>query len=108
VRVSGLRRELIHTLTHTHASHSANDKKIFESAYSASYSPSKEILQECYDEVKCGNEIRSVIMQNERVISGKGVIGKIDGTDAWVTGEKVRANREDDKIPLNPFTAGGE
>jgi len=78
---------------------SANDKKIFESAYSASYSPSKEILQECYDEVKCGNEIRSVIMQNERVISGKGVIGKIDGTDAWVTGEKVRANREDDKIP---------
>ena len=47
-------------------------------------------------------------MQNERVISGKGVIGKIDGTDAWVTGEKVRANREDDKIPLNPFTAGGE
>ncbi|GMH89553.1 hypothetical protein TL16_g11493, partial [Triparma laevis f. inornata] len=84
----------------------ADDKKIFETAYSASYSPSKEILQECYDEVRCGNEIRSVIMQNERVNSGKGLIGKIDGTDTWQVGERVRANRDDDKIPLNPFTAG--
>ncbi|GMI21618.1 hypothetical protein TeGR_g8648, partial [Tetraparma gracilis] len=85
---------------------SADDKKIFEKAYSASYSPSKEILQECYDEVKCGNEIRSVIMQNERVMSGKGQVGKIDGTETWQVGERVRAARVDDKIPLNPFTAG--
>jgi len=85
---------------------SAEDKKIFETAYSASYSPSKEILQECYDEVKCGNEIRSVIMQNERVMSGKGQVGKIDGTETWLVGEKVRANRDESKIPLNPFTAG--
>ena len=46
-------------------------------------------------------------MQNERVISGKGVIGKIDGTDAWVTGEKVRANREDDKITKVTFLSLG-
>ena len=85
---------------------SAGDKAIFEKAYSASYSPAKEILQECYDEVKSGNEIRSVIMQGDRVNSGKGFIGKIDGTDAWVTGEQVRASRDEDKIPLNPFTAG--
>jgi len=85
---------------------SPDDKKIFETAYSASYSPSKEILQECYDEVACGNEIRSVIMQGDRVNSGKGFIGKIDGTDTWKVGEKVRAQRDDDKIPLNPFTAG--
>jgi len=85
---------------------SGEDKEIFERAYSASYGPSKEILQECYDEVKSGNEIRSVIMQGDRVNSGKGFIGKIDGTDAWVTGEKVRENRDEDKIPLNPFTAG--
>jgi ketol-acid reductoisomerase len=86
----------------------AADKKIFQTAYSASYSPAKEILQECYDEVKCGNEIRSVIMQNERVMSGKGLIGKIDGTVTWQVGEKVRANRpaDESKIPLNPFTAG--
>ena len=76
----------------------ADDKKVFETAYSASYSPSKEILQECYDEVACGNEIRSVIMQNERVNSGKGLIGKIDGTNTWQVGEKVRASRDDDKV----------
>ncbi|GMI37240.1 hypothetical protein TrCOL_g9610 [Triparma columacea] len=82
------------------------DKEVFETAYSASYGPSKEILQECYDEVACGNEIRSVIMQGDRVNSGKGFIGKIDGTDTWKVGEKVRASRDDDAIPLNPFTAG--
>jgi ketol-acid reductoisomerase len=31
---------------------------------------------------------------------------KIDGTDTRVVGEKVRASRDEDKIPLNPFTAG--
>ena len=60
----------------------ADDKKIFETAYSASYSPSKEILQECYDEVRCGNEIRSVIMQGDRVNSGKGFIGKVRREEA--------------------------
>ena len=51
---------------------SSKDKKTFEQAYSASYSPAKTVLQECYDDVACGNEIRSVIMQGDRVNSGKG------------------------------------
>jgi ketol-acid reductoisomerase len=33
-------------------------------------------------------------------------VGKIDGTDTWKVGEKVRAECDEDKIPLNPFTAG--
>jgi ketol-acid reductoisomerase len=33
-------------------------------------------------------------------------MGKIDGTEMWRTGEKVRARRDESKIPLNPFTAG--
>ena len=33
-------------------------------------------------------------------------VGKIDGTYTWKVGEKVRASRQEDKIPLNPFTAG--
>ena len=45
-------------------------------------------------------------MQNERVESGKGQVGKIDGTETWQVGEKVRAARDESKIPLNPFTAG--
>jgi len=80
------------------------DKKIFETAYSASYKPAKEILQEIYDEVSSGNEIRTVIMHGDRI--DKYPVGKIDGTDTWILGEKVRAERDEDKIPLNPFTAG--
>jgi len=81
------------------------DKKIFQEAYSASYLPAKEILQEIYDEVSSGNEIRTVIMQGERVAT-KYPVGKIDGTYTWQIGEKVRAERDEDSIPLNPFTAG--
>ncbi|GKY95796.1 hypothetical protein MPSEU_000540300 [Mayamaea pseudoterrestris] len=80
------------------------DKKVFEKAYSASYLPAKEILQEIYDEVSSGNEIRTVIMHGKRL--DKYPVGKIDGTDTWKVGEKVREAREEDKIPVNPFTAG--
>jgi len=80
------------------------DQKVFQEAYSASYLPAKEICQEIYDEVSSGNEIRTVIMQGERV--QKYPVGKIDGTHTWQIGEKVRATRDEDSIPLNPFTAG--
>jgi len=80
------------------------DKEVFKQAYSASYMPSKEILQEIYDEVSSGNEIRTVIMQGKRI--NKFPVGKIDGTDTWLVGEKVRAERDEENIPLNPFTAG--
>merc|ERR1711957_697883 len=81
-----------------------DDKETFKQAYSASYLPSKEILQEIYDEVSSGNEIRTVIMQGKRI--NKFPVGKIDGTDTWKVGEKVRAERDEENIPLNPFTAG--
>ena len=83
---------------------SDNDKKVFEQAYSASYMPAKEILQEIYDEVASGNEIRTVIMHGARL--DKFPVGKIDGTDTWIVGEKVRASRDEENIPMNPFTAG--
>jgi len=80
------------------------DKTTFQNAYAASYKPAKEILQEIYDEVASGNEIRTVIMHGER--TEKYPVGKIDGTFTWQVGEKVRADRDEDNIPLNPFTAG--
>jgi len=83
---------------------SADDKATFQTAYSASYKPAKEILQEIYDEVSSGNEIRTVIMHGARL--DKYPVGKIDGTDTWKVGEKVRASRDEENIPLNPFTAG--
>merc|ERR1719276_265719 len=83
---------------------SEDDKKKFETAYSAAYLPCKEIMAEMYDEVASGNEIRSVVMHGNRL--GEFPIGKIDNTVTWKVGEKVRAARKEDEIPLNPTTAG--
>lgn len=83
---------------------SPEDKLQFESAYSASYKPAREILEEIYDEVASGNEIRSVIMAGAR--HEEFPMGKIDGTNTWKVGEAVRAKRVEEDIPLNPTTAG--
>lgn len=80
------------------------DKSKFEAAYVASYKPAKEILQEIYDDVACGNEIRSVVNASRR--HKEFPMGQIDGTEMWVVGETVRANRVEDEIPLDPTTAG--
>jgi ketol-acid reductoisomerase len=82
----------------------ADGRREFEEAYAAAYPTAKEVLSEIYDEVSSGNEIRSVILAGERLKSRP--MGKIDGTDAWVVGQQVRAERVDENIPLNPFTAG--
>jgi len=82
----------------------AADKAKFEQAYSAAYTPAKDVLAEIYDEVRSGNEIRSVIMHGDRF--ERFPIGKIDGTLTWQVGEKVRAKRVESQIPLNPVTAG--
>merc|ERR1711957_491562 len=63
---------------------SGSDKETFRQAYSASYKPTKEILQEIYDEVRSGNEIRTVIMHGERI--SEYPVGKIDGTETWQVG----------------------
>ncbi len=81
-----------------------DDKKIFEQAFSASYGPAFEILLEIYQEVASGNELRSVIMAEERF--KRFPIGIIDKTRMWKVGEKVREKRKNADIPMNPFTAG--
>lgn len=82
----------------------AEDKPKFEAAYVASYAPAKEILQEIYDDVACGNEIRSVVNSSRRF--DRFPIAKIDGTEMWVVGESVRAKRVEADIPIHPVTAG--
>jgi ketol-acid reductoisomerase len=82
----------------------AAGKKEFESAYAATYAPAMEVLEEIYDDVSTGNEIRSVVLAGERL--KRRPMGKIDGTETWKVGEKVRARRVEDKIPIHPFTAG--
>lgn len=80
------------------------DKETFKKAYSAAYHPTFEILMEIYDEVASGNEIRSVILADNR--HKRYPMGKIDSTQMWQVGIDVRANRQTDKIPVNPVTAG--
>jgi ketol-acid reductoisomerase len=82
----------------------AAGKASFESAYAATYPTAREVLLEIYDEVSSGNEIRGVVMAGERL--KKRPMGKIDGTETWKVGAKVRARRVEDKIPVHPFTAG--
>ncbi|MEE9384939.1 MAG: hypothetical protein V3V08_16160 [Nannocystaceae bacterium] len=79
-------------------------KKLFARAYAAAYPAAKEVLVEIYDDVASGNEIRSVIAAGRRMEHFP--MGKIDGTLMWRVGQKVRAARNESKIPLNPTTAG--
>lgn len=47
-------------------SFSEEGKKEFQAAYSASYYPCMDILYECYEDVACGSEIRSVVLAGRR------------------------------------------
>lgn len=80
------------------------DQETFRLAYSAAYHPTFEMLMEVYYEVESGNELRSVIDANRRF--DRYPMGKIDGTEMWRVGEKVRAKRDPAKIPIHPVTAG--
>jgi len=80
------------------------DKKVFEEAYAATFRPAMDICYEIYEDVACGNEIKSVVAAVERF--DKFPMGKIDQTHMWKVGKEVRANRVESEIPINPFTAG--
>ncbi len=80
------------------------EKATFRKAYNATYHPCREILEEIYDDVASGNEVRSVIQATRR--HGTYPIGKIDSTDMWAVGEKVRADSRRNYVPINPDTAG--
>src|SRR5689334_17167903 len=80
------------------------DRSTFMKAYSAAYNPAFEILMEIYQDVASGNEIRSVVAADTR--HKRFPMGKIDGTEMWQVGEKVRAHRDPNAIPVDPVTAG--
>jgi ketol-acid reductoisomerase len=82
----------------------SEEKTVFRSAYNATYHACREILEEIYDDVASGNEVRSVIQATRR--HGTYPLRRIDATDMWVVGEKVRANTQRNYAPTNPETAG--
>jgi ketol-acid reductoisomerase len=52
---------------------SAEGKKEFETAYSASYYPCMDILYECYEDVASGSEIHSVVLAGRRFHEKEGL-----------------------------------
>jgi ketol-acid reductoisomerase len=79
-------------------------KMQFRHAYSATYRPAYALMTEVYEEVASGTEIRSIIMSSNRL--AKHPMGKIEGSSMWQVGEKVRAARTDEELPIHPVTAG--
>lgn len=82
----------------------ADGRAEFERVYSSVYPAARELLAEIYDEVRSGNEIRSVVLAGQRL--KRFPMGEIDHTETWKVGETVRAARREADIPLDPFTAG--
>ena len=80
------------------------EKAAFRKAYCASYHPAREILEEIYDDVASGNEVRSVIQASDRF--DRYPMGNIDTTDMWQVGEKVRDDEQRNYAPINAETAG--
>lgn len=82
----------------------AAGKEVFAGAYAAAYPVGLELTHEIYDEVASGNEIRSVILAGERL--SRFPMGPIDQAGMWRAGEVARQTRDDEQLPLDPFTAG--
>ena len=80
------------------------ERESFRKAYCASYHPAREILEEIYDDVASGNEVRSVIQAANRF--DRYPMGNIDTTDMWRVGEKVREDEGRNYAPINAETAG--
>lgn len=93
-----------HGILAVYESLDAQGRSTFEHAYSAAYPAAREIMEEIYDEVASGNEIRSVISAGERL--KRRAMGTIDQTETWRVGAIVRKKRGQTKTPVHPFTAG--
>ena len=61
-------------------------------AYAASFGPACDICFEIYEDVACGNEIKSVVNAGRRL--GRYPMGKIDGTFMWKVRRRWQANDE--------------
>lgn len=80
------------------------DKKQFDEAYARFYNPSMDILIKIYNEVSSGREIAEVIYRGQN--SDEFPMKKVDTAEMWQVGQKVRKNRIEEQIPVNPYTAG--
>ncbi|GAB3436575.1 ketol-acid reductoisomerase [Flindersiella endophytica] len=77
----------------------------FDRAYAATYGTTKDLIEEIYDEVESGNEIRSVVLAGRRL--ARTPMTSVSGSPMWAAGATVRAGRtEGTPAATDPFTAG--
>ena len=79
-----------------------DDRATFDNAYCAAYRACRPLIEELYDEVRCGNEVSGVCLAARR----KATMPEIDGSRMWRVGAEVRAARDGDLVELDPTTAG--
>ncbi len=82
-----------------------SDRERFIAAYSAAYPELKKLTQKIYKDVSSGREIAEVVSDNEDDFE----MTKVDGTDMWRAGERVRAGMRDAvdmHIRIDPEVAG--
>jgi len=82
------------------------DKILFEKYLVASYKETFPLVEEIYDEVSSGNEIKSVILAGNR--KQMFVPEKINKTPMWRVGDEIREDlkKKTDEIEIDPVTAG--
>ncbi|MBI2705059.1 MAG: ketol-acid reductoisomerase [Actinobacteria bacterium] len=83
---------------------SGDGQKAFERTYNATYKAVLPLIEEIYDEVSTGNEVRSVVKAGDRL--KRFPMGVIDRSPMWRVGEKVRDERAQHEASVDPFTAG--
>jgi ketol-acid reductoisomerase len=81
----------------------AADRTEFERVYSVSYPAAREILQEIYDEVESGNELRSVVLAAKRW--NRVAMSKVDGSEMWAVGRAAH-QQTSSAASIHPTTAG--
>jgi ketol-acid reductoisomerase len=80
----------------------ADGRQAFAEAYSAAYPPGLALMHEIYDEVRSGNELRSVVLAGRWLAQFP--MGTIDQAAMWRVGRRLRPDRVDDEIVLDPVT----
>lgn len=83
---------------------SKNDKKQFKAAYSQFFEPSYNVMKKIYDNVSSGEEIKEVIQKGADL--AKNPMKPVDNESMWKIGKKVRNQRSEGNVKINPFTAG--
>lgn len=81
------------------------DKQVFGDAYQASYPVLRDLINKIYTDVSSGREIGEVVADNENSVP----MTKVDGTNMWRAGERVRAARgegREDTLEIDPVVAG--